>query len=428
MITRRSILAALTAPVFVPFISGARKETQSKPPVETTPLPPKSTAIAATANGFDEITRAGKRAREAKIHYYPAFEFTLARKRAYLADPACQDALAIFRQGIVKPIIVPRMESFSDTNPGLFSVYTALSHLLAAEITVSFVDKRGDVAVPTVSDGLILAHSIKSNAVMGYLVGSGVDDHALTAAINQREHWSITNCQDLARLAEQWLGVPHPILAALAREQELSRKAMSRWHEKPEEMVKIMKDQQDLGDLDEAEEAALSRKMRDYAKILRRNATVRKRVLDECITADNEYHEQVRLLISDPTKRMAPTPTIASTSQHPITRFLRENSVWEMTIAANAVESSARFQFLRIHAAIRQFRWENNRLPQTLGEMKLAPHLTTDPFTTKPLIYHPDTTGTRYKLASAGALVPGEYGKPDTRTQFVYPTDKPKPT
>ncbi|MBC7804810.1 MAG: hypothetical protein H7145_01545, partial [Akkermansiaceae bacterium] len=99
----------------------------------------------------------------------------------------------------------------------------------------------------------------------------------------------------------------------------------------------------------------------------------------------------------------------------------REGYALDASAAQHAVESRVRFQLLGVHAAIRRFRWANNRLPKTLDEMELAPQLVTDPFTTKPLLYKPGNTGSDYELASAGGLMPGEDGEPDARRRFTLP-------
>ena len=57
-------------------------------------------------------------------------------------------------------------------------------------------------------------------------------------------------------------------------------------------------------------------------------------------------------------------------------------------------------QLLTVHAAIRLFRWENDRLPSSLDELKRGDH-SLDPFTGKSLIYV--RTGETYELSSAGS-------------------------
>ena len=92
-----------------------------------------------------------------------------------------------------------------------------------------------------------------------------------------------------------------------------------------------------------------------------------------------------------------------------------------------SIEARVSLQLLAVHAGIRAFLWESEKLPKSLSELRLAINLITDPFTAKPLLYEPSQTGTTYRLASAGALVPGEDGKPDIRNPITLPQEFRKP-
>ncbi|MBC7806679.1 MAG: hypothetical protein H7145_11060, partial [Akkermansiaceae bacterium] len=91
-----------------------------------------------------------------------------------------------------------------------------------------------------------------------------------------------------------------------------------------------------------------------------------------------------------------------------------------------SIEGRVSLQLLAVHAGIRAFRWENDRLPKSLDDLPLAADLLTDPFTRKPLLYESESTGTGYDLASAGALYPGKDGAPDARERITLPWTKPK--
>jgi hypothetical protein len=59
----------------------------------------------------------------------------------------------------------------------------------------------------------------------------------------------------------------------------------------------------------------------------------------------------------------------------------------------------ARIGLLACHAAIRRYRWENDRLPDNLAALNLG-ELAVDAFTGQPLQY--ERQGVRYRLTSAG--------------------------
>jgi hypothetical protein len=62
-------------------------------------------------------------------------------------------------------------------------------------------------------------------------------------------------------------------------------------------------------------------------------------------------------------------------------------------------EERARLQLLAVHAALRRFRWQYDRVPDHLEELRLG-DLIQDPFTGKPLCYQ--RKGDDYELYSAG--------------------------
>src|SRR5262249_2182542 len=66
-------------------------------------------------------------------------------------------------------------------------------------------------------------------------------------------------------------------------------------------------------------------------------------------------------------------------------------------------------RMLACHAAIRKFRWENDRLPTSLVELKLGA-LAIDPFSGQPLGYK-TLTLTTYRLEAIGPLARDENGK-----------------
>ncbi|MBC8104468.1 MAG: hypothetical protein H7Z41_17975, partial [Cytophagales bacterium] len=60
------------------------------------------------------------------------------------------------------------------------------------------------------------------------------------------------------------------------------------------------------------------------------------------------------------------------------------------------------FQLLAVHAAIRRYRWQNDRLPERLEDLVLN-DLLADPYTQQPLQYKV-TGATTYLLSSVGPL------------------------
>jgi hypothetical protein len=85
-------------------------------------------------------------------------------------------------------------------------------------------------------------------------------------------------------------------------------------------------------------------------------------------------------------------------------------------------------QLLGVHAAIRRFRWEHDRLPDTLANLRLG-NLGVDPYTGRSLVYERVSgSDTAYTLASAGPIKRDNEGKtvPGQRVPILLP-QPPRP-
>ncbi|MBC8137260.1 MAG: hypothetical protein H8F28_15380 [Fibrella sp.] len=434
MLSRRLLLSSLV-PAFGLFSAttahAQSDDTEPKPPLFEQ-LFPKPTG----ANGFEEIIRAGQRLSESKAAYPPAAEFTLDKRRAYLADPACREALVLFRQGIAKPLHLPAVNPL-DTSVAQsqyfvllmqsFALMRSLARLLAVDIYVALADGKNDAAIRTVADGLKLSYSFKGMSIIAGLVGNALDAILLTTLTQLRESWNAKDCSRLTRLAGQWLAAPNPIIAALSVERELSLRFLREMREDPQGVSEQLESHYAVDE--EETETAQSREAETAATTLRTDAAVRERVFGEMSGVINEHYDKAFALVKNPTGRMSIDPTVETdANRHPITLMLRSVVLLSApNIVQRSIEDRLQLQLLAVHAAIRGHRWHYARLPKTLDELKLPANIVADPFTAKPLLYEPESKGSGYTLASAGALVPGTDGKPDARDRVMLPREPRKP-
>lgn len=421
MLSRRLLFASLL-PVLGVFVAYA-DDAPEKPPAVFESLFP----VPSGTNGFEEVVRAGERLREAKAAQPRASEFTLTKKRLFLADPACQDALTMLRQGLAKPITIPTQDLSNSATISPFALLRALARLLAVEIYVCFADGRNDAAIVTVDQVLKLTYSMKSiNTVWG-LVAGAMDSTVLTALLQKRDGWRVRDCQRVQQIAQKWLAQPNPAIASLSVERDLALKMVAdyreQWDNLAEQLEYHYATEEDEPDTPESLQAE------EYAKSLRTDPVLRARVLGEMASLINAHFDRAYALMNNPTGRMTlDIPPATSANWHPITLALQGVVLLDAgMIIQRDVENQLQLQLLLLHAAIRRYRWENDRLPKTLVELKLPTNTIVDPFTAKPLLYEPEPTGTKYRLASAGALTPGEEGKPDTRESFALPREIRKP-
>ncbi len=426
MITRRSLLAAFAAPVLSPIADAvAVDDVPEKSPPEFDKLFPKPTGT----NGFEEIIRAGELVEGIENEYHGRVDggVPLAKKREYLAHPVCREAASLLRRGLSKPIMIPEQDPLRTGKILPLGLLEVLARMLSDEIYVSLADGQTDVAVRTVAEGLILAHPLKSVSVNSGLVARIVEAIVLAPLVRARDGWSVRDCQYLIRLAEQRLALPDLAPSALSAERATTLRMIEWWREKPDEWCDLIETQYAPYEEGEPESPKLHR-ARDIARSLRTDATLRERIFRE-MTAAVQYHfDQANVLLGDPTGWMtlAPPPG-ANAGEHYMIPFLREVFLLEARgTVQRSVEGRVSLQLLAVHAAIRRHRWETERLPKSLKELPLAANLVTDPFTKKPLLYEPETTGTGYELASAGALYHGSDGRPDERERITLPRTRPK--
>ncbi|MBC7807309.1 MAG: hypothetical protein H7145_14310 [Akkermansiaceae bacterium] len=430
MLTRRVLLSSLVPAFGILAVPAQDDET----PEKRSPLFPRLFPEPTGTNGFEEILRAGERIADAERNRtiirapYPSPRQntnTLSVKRAYLADPASRAALSLLRQGLRKPIqIAPIVAS-----PAYYEMslpMLPLSRLLGFRVHVGFADGDGAAVVSEVLGFLRFADGFKPVSVVSGSIGGSLERNVLTPLIRVHDGWSARDCDRLLAFAETRANAPDPALAALTAERESARAAWERSMAKPEELEELFEsaDTENTGD----EETERVTKAEMFAERLRADSGVRARVWGEMADAIKVHYDRVTALLADPTKRIfLDTPAEEKSRFHEITLLLRGSMVIDAHLAVRqAVENRLNNQLLATHAAIRRHRWENDRLPKTLDELKLGANIVTDPFTAKPLLYEPDPTGSNYKLASAGALLPGTDGKPDARERFALPREYPK--
>lgn len=354
-----------------------------------------------------------------------ASEFTLPKKREYVALPACQDALRLLRAGVAKPLRFPRPDLDTEDNPA-YPCLRDLARLVSAAIYVACADGRTESAVRLASDTVTFAYPLKESSVLSGLVGVAVEATVLSPLVKLRDCWSAADCQRLIRMMEQSLAKPDRTQLALSAERENSLRIVAAWRDNWGKVCDTLEQRHEP--FEDSPEPPQYQKSREYAAVLRTDPATRERVSREMADVIAEQYDHAMRLLGDPTGRMMPFPNVTTgTTRHPMIPLLSETFLPDARKAVQrSVMGRVNLQLVAVHAAIRAFRWETDRLPKSLDELALGANLRTDPFTKKPLLYEPEKTGTDYDLASAGALFPGEKGKLDARERITFPWTRPK--
>ena len=135
--TRRLLIAAL-----LPVLGGVAAVAQTGDAPETRTLFEKLFPNPSGTNGYEEIVLAGERLKAVKAVYPVRSEFTLTKKRAYVADPACRAALSLLRRGVGKPLVIPDLDPVSPQMFAPFALLRSLARLLEAETPPGYKRRR----------------------------------------------------------------------------------------------------------------------------------------------------------------------------------------------------------------------------------------------------------------------------------------------
>jgi len=317
---------------------------QDPPPTPYGPLFSTLFPIPSGINGFEEIVQAGDLARMSDI-LNTAIDrtSTLTEKRRALADPDLKRALSLLRAGLAKGKVFPRT---SGEGPPLdvFSPLRSLGRLLMVEQYVLLADGKVGAATDSLRDGLNLGHSVAGEMLIGSLVTSAIDAIVIRVIAQHLDQFSVKDCDRLMNLANDWLSMPDPGIAALDAEREFS-------------LRQVRTDLSANPGLAAEVSTLLSARISTVQNMLRQ----------------------------EPWKRTSIPPIEGSTLGAVYVRNLGLDDTYQQVLEA-FTRDLARVQMLGVHAAIRRFRWEYNRLPSTLDELKLG-RLGRDPFTGAQFLY-----------------------------------------
>jgi hypothetical protein len=359
----------------------ARAEEPGGPPPDGEPAPSVFQQIfphPSGVNGYEEIVAAGERAQgNQALAATQEPGATLAMKRQALADPNNVEALRLLRIGLEKPLRSPDAGLGLDAALPRFGLLRQLARLLVVEQYVLLADGRTGAALGSLRDGLRVAYLIKGERIIGGLVGVAMESILLNGMAGHIEQLSAPDCDRLVALAKERLAAPDPMAAALEAERAYTLAMMEQLRRQPsgptEPDAQI-----------EADPGAVAAFAERFAAVINLHFT-----------------ERIVALRLPPWKRREPKPIEDGSPEGRVARMLLPVTAQAMT---SFTRSQARMQLLGVHAALRRFRWEHERLPDSLAELRLG-DLAVDPFTGQSLVYR-RTGPTAYELSSAGA--PGE--------------------
>lgn len=343
-------------------------------------------------NGYEELVQAGDLVgSSADFRLLEEGNAPLSVQRRVLQESPIQKALGLMRRGLAKQTFSPRTELHIDTLLPELQEFRRLGRLLKVQMHVQFADGRTSEAIETARLGLRLGKATDTDTLISSLVGAAINAIITSELGAHLDQLSARDCEALYRLSLDWLRQPDPVIHAIMVERQNAGTMIADLKQrKPEQLA------QDLGiKLDNAAQVAALKEI--YAK-----PGAIAQVFDRAGQQLDEYYARVlKETVKPPWQRSfpddpPPTDPVSEPASY-LMNFLKPS----LSAINNAfTRDQARMRLLACHAAVLRYRWEHDRLPTTLDELRLG-DLTVDPFTGQNIQYEP---GPRYyRLASVGA-------------------------
>lgn len=342
-------------------------------------------------NGYEDLVLAIDALQ--KSRYYPAIQkmeaLTLAEKRAVLDDRNGVRALQLIRTGLQKPVAQPRqMLDYTTTLPELGPMRD-LAKLLALQQYVALADGRTTEALQIARQGIRLGRVVQMDTLLSGLVGIAISTLCIQPLGRHLDQLSARDTAVLYQICLEWLNQPNPQVAIFASEHRLTKIALAG-----------MREQVKRGDVEGVvKQLGLKRdELKDLEAIIPRTPEAIDALFLQAAERYDAYSLTVMAELRKPAwERKMPEPLkpedpgghLASML---IPSFQHVDNVY--------TREQAQIQLLACHAAIRRYRWEHDRLPSSLDELRLGT-LAIDPYTGSPLRY--EVKGKRYSLLAAGA-------------------------
>lgn len=351
-------------------------------------------------NGYEELVFAGELAKQSELLTKASeSDATLSLKRQVLNEPGIQRALTLLRAGLAKQTFSPRTDIDDETLLPEFALFRHLARLLALEQYVRLADGNVSGAIDSLRDGLMLGYRTQTDTLISGLVGIAIDSLVLARFVRHIEQCSVRDCNRLIQVTGEWLESPSPVVTVMESERAGIQRILQKYREDPTGLLKLIRGE---GATESDTEPTLLEKWLethppDLAPLIDGASSIIMKSHDE-ILANLRRPAWERKEITRPDEK-TPAGQLANALLVDPSRVVDRYEVERASI-----------RLLGVHAAIRRFRWENNRLPDTLKELRLERRFLLDPFTGTSLVYQ--RTGETYELFSAGPETQGEDGKP----------------
>jgi hypothetical protein len=398
-------------------LASAQNNDEKKPPDSVfKQVIPKPTG----ENGYEELILAGELSRQSELaRKAMGEEATLTMKRQVLNEPTIQRALALMRVGLSKQTFSPRTDIDDETLLPEFALFRNLGRLLVIEQYVLLADGNVGRAIDSLRDGLLLGYRAQTDTLISGLVGVAINAMVTVRFVAHLEQCSVRDCQKLILLTGEWLDAPSPQLAVMASERAGMQRILQKYRSDSKGLLALLQS----GKLADAEQD--EKEPTPLEKYLENSPPDFAQIVDEANATLTRIYDEVLTNLRKPAWERKP---ISVPNDKTLAGELANSLLTDTSRISDRYESErANIRLLGVHAAIRRYRWEYERPPNTLKELRLDKKFTTDPFTGDTLFYR--RTGDTYELYSVGPDKRDENNKIISgQRDRIYLPRKPQPS
>jgi hypothetical protein len=349
---------------------------------------------AAPVLGFEELFTAGTLLESSKEFQAAQEEgATLTQKRTALESKPVTEALRLLRVWLNKQGNTVKAGVLVDAPFANLRQFRQLGRALGIEQYVSLANGRVGDAIDSARDGLRFSHVLKPNQYVVWLYSSAIDSNMAISMGRHIEQFSHRDADRLTALAKDWLSTPDLAEVTL----EVERNVVLRNYRKQKEQREQEAENAGGTPDDEPDKAVPP----ELAKL----STAEIKEAQERIPVHlNALFARLQMELKKPyweveTPAAPPTPkTVSERLAEPFVQML-EATTRSLLMARARQQAYARL--LACHAAILRHRWEHDRLPATLEELKLG-DTAVDPFSGKMFLYKVEDR--KYTLESIGPM------------------------
>jgi hypothetical protein len=335
-------------------------------------------------------------------------KLTLAMKRRVLEDANVLRALVLMRRAVTKPVMSPRDDLGFDTLLPEFAGFRSLGRLLHMQQYVFLADGRTSDAIANLRLALRMGQVIQTDTLISGLVGVAITAMCVTPVADHLDQLSARDCEVLHRVCLEWLAQPDPQARIIEQERRVTLKEFHRLRNKAgtdiAHTLGLDAQPAPAAGAGRAEEDAESRRLaEDLKRLDLPTPEAREAFFGDLAAQLDRFYGRILEETRKPRWERKPVP-------------VQDDGTLPSRIAATFVPAfervgdayardEARIRLLAVHALIRRYRWEHDRLPPDLKMLDVA-KLALDPFTGEPLRYEPQ--GKTYRLYSVGPLAPAD--------------------